>query len=266
MFIYNYYFNPIKANAEAFEAAESFIFLLARFEHIYPNYILRWVRRNLVCTVVAVYSDSLKAGYFNHYLRSRLHELLGLLAEKPRLARESKASKPTPTIKQCSSLYLGATYLSENPVLKSGVDDAFIPLYALPMDPDFTEKLHFWGLNYRRYDGIQMACHDLEMPAYKQLATLTSQLTQDGRQMCQKIEKTLKKPVYYYLYRYWGFPDDEEKKRKCPSCNKAWRNPNWQHKGPGLTGYFFKCDRCRLISEPGSTDDNKRRAKIGTRL
>ena len=264
MVTYNYHFKPIKVNSKAFEAAESFIFLLARFEHIFPNYILRWVRRNLVCTVGAVYSDSLKPAHFNRYTQSRLRELQALLSERPRLVRETSAAKSAPKIDRCSSLYLGATYLSENPVLKSGVDDAFIPIYMLPLDPDFTEKLHFWGLNYRRYDGIQMACHALEVPAYKQLADLSSQLSQDGRQMCREIEVQLRKPVYYYLYRYWGFPEEIEKERKCPSCNKEWQNPIWRPKGPGLSGYFFKCDSCRLISEPGSTDDNQRRAKIGT--
>jgi Zn-ribbon putative nucleic-acid-binding protein DUF2310 len=50
-------------------------------------------------------------------------------------------------------------------------------------------------------------------------------------------------PVYYYLSKHFGRSDRAERKRKCPSCGKA-----WLRKEPLHRIFDFHCQRCRPLS------------------
>jgi predicted nucleic acid-binding Zn ribbon protein len=50
-------------------------------------------------------------------------------------------------------------------------------------------------------------------------------------------------PVYYYLSKHFGRSDRAERRRKCPSCGKA-----WLRKEPLHRIFDFQCQRCRLLS------------------
>ena len=75
---------------------------------------------------------------------------------------------------------------------------------------------------YKSLDRIYIYSGELEIPAYKQLAEYESGLSKEGRKLCKIIEEEIKKPVFYYLHRYWGRKIGEEN-RVCPSCGKNWK-------------------------------------------
>lgn len=66
---------------------------------------------------------------------------------------------------------------------------------------------------------------------------MSSQLNQKGLSVCRMLEKELKKPVYYYLYRFYG-----KQPSKCPICGE-----NWKQNEDGL--YAYKCDKCMLVAD-----------------
>lgn len=58
--------------------------------------------------------------------------------------------------------------------------------------------------------------------AHDQLSRFDSALSTDGRALARKLEKKLRVPVYYCLSKHFGRSDQAERKRKRPSCGKAW--------------------------------------------
>jgi predicted nucleic acid-binding Zn ribbon protein len=79
--------------------------------------------------------------------------------------------------------------------------------------------------------------------AHDQLSRFDSQLSTDGRDLARGLEKKTRVPVYYYLSKHFGRSDQAERKRKCPSCGKA-----WLRKEPLHRIFDFQCRRCRLLS------------------
>jgi len=117
-----------------------------------------------------------------------------------------------------------------------------------------------WQRLYRSLDSVYMETGDLEMSAYRALATLESDCTKRGRTLCLAIEKATGIPTYYYLKRIYGREYAEEKNRRCPSCGKPWfvknseKNASWK--------IDFVCKKCRLMSSIAETVE-LRYAKIG---
>jgi predicted nucleic acid-binding Zn ribbon protein len=68
-------------------------------------------------------------------------------------------------------------------------------------------------------------------------------LSRDGRDLARGLEQKLRVPVYYYLSKYFGRSDSAERKRKCPSCGRAWLRNQPLHRI-----FDFQCQRCRLMS------------------
>lgn len=79
--------------------------------------------------------------------------------------------------------------------------------------------------------------------ANHQLSSVDSELSTDGRQLARQLEKKMRAPVYYYLSKHWGRSDQAERKRRCPSCGKAWLRDEPLHRI-----FDFQCRRCRLLS------------------
>lgn len=138
-----------------------------------------------------------------------------------------------------------------------------IPLYLLPGEHKNREDIYFWQREYRDCDSIWMGCGELEIPAYKQLATPTSMLASTGRENCEYIQQVTGIQTYYYLMRYWGRRSGE-KHRKCPSCGGSWRqNESQDNLDAPFYTFDFKCDPCRLVSHISSANDDERHAVIG---
>ena len=78
---------------------------------------------------------------------------------------------------------------------------------------------------------------------HDQLSRFDSELSTDGRELARILEKKVRVRVYYYLSKHFGRSDRAERKRKCPSCGKAWLRKEPMHRI-----FDFQCQRCRLLS------------------
>jgi predicted nucleic acid-binding Zn ribbon protein len=95
-------------------------------------------------------------------------------------------------------------------------------------------------------DGIWFASGELEIAAHEQLASPQSTLARHGRELGRKVEQALGVPTYYFLMRYYG-RGDAEQKRRCPGCNGEWRIKEPFQRASGLSPFHFRCENCRLI-------------------
>ncbi|MBI4750225.1 MAG: DUF2310 family Zn-ribbon-containing protein [Acidobacteria bacterium] len=136
-----------------------------------------------------------------------------------------------------------------------------VPTYLVPVTETEREDLFSWAGEYNHLDNIWLGSGELEIPAYQQLASLNSGLTQTGRQLAEKVEAALGIPTYYFLMRYFGRGKGEAN-RTCPGCNGQWLiQENLQAE------YFwkfpFRCEKCRLVSQIADTDEDEELAHIG---
>ncbi len=137
-----------------------------------------------------------------------------------------------------------------------------IPLYQLPLKDQEIEGIHWWISSYQLHDEMWIHSGKLEIPAYKQLVEVSSELNEEGRNLSSVIEKATGIPTYYYLMRYWGRKKGEEN-RKCPGCGMNWRNKEIRIEDKHSLGFHYICKQCRLASHFPDSLDNERYAKLG---
>jgi len=138
-----------------------------------------------------------------------------------------------------------------------------VPVYQLPLSHQDRDYLVRWARQYRDHDSIWVGSGKLEVAAYREMADPTSQLSCQGREHCQIIEKATGIPTYYYLFRYYGRL--KEKWRLCPLCGERWRvaSPRGTTK---FSQFEFRCKPCRLVSNVACSignDKDERLAIIG---
>ena len=118
-----------------------------------------------------------------------------------------------------------------------------IPFYLLPpLSEQTREKLNSWHTVYTAYDKLFYATGIGEISAHKMMCNISSPLNQSGLEVCRMLEKELGKPVYYYLYRFYG-----KQYRKCPICHAEWKHPEGNL-------YDYQCDNCRLVADKADMD------------
>jgi predicted nucleic acid-binding Zn ribbon protein len=100
------------------------------------------------------------------------------------------------------------------------------------------------------------------MRVYRELDDPRSDLARWGREQCARIEKATGKPTYYYLMRYFSHRSGEES-RPCPLCGRRWAVRSLDEPEGGFSNFFFRCERCRLVSGIGVSLEGARRARIG---
>lgn len=84
------------------------------------------------------------------------------------------------------------------------------------------EKIHFWARHHQNFDAVNLGCGAMEIPDYKQMAELKSELAKEGRGHCKAIESATGKPTYYNMMRYWGWKDKrKEANRACPCPDRG---------------------------------------------
>ena len=177
--------------------------------------------------------------------------------------RAAGQQRPTPPrLRDQESLYL-FTHLADpwSPVC-AGTDGRPIPLYRLPISSEQRSELVFWADAYRRYDHLQLQCGHLEMPAYREMAEVGSELSREGREHCADLEAATGLPTYYFLHRYFAHAKGEPD-RLCPGCGRRWRRRLTAAPFRGLGGFEFRCDGCRLVGQQGVSCEGERRARIG---
>lgn len=135
---------------------------------------------------------------------------------------------------------LFTTFLHTSSPIRCGDCGNFIPLYKLPKldgEEEYNSILG-WEEEYKACDSLFMLSGVGESFGYRQMSQLTSNLTKEGLDICQKMTKKVQRPIYYYLHKYY-----RPHKENCPGCGKKWRL------GEELLGLIrYKCDRCFIVS------------------
>lgn len=163
--------------------------------------------------------------------------------------------------KSAKELYLFTHAFSENNyAVWSRVQERSIPIYLLPLSDEEKEDIFRWSSTYVDYDNIWIHSGNLEMPAYKEIADVHSDLNKNGRELCKIIEKKTGIPTFYYLIRYYGRKENHDN-RVCPGCGKPWHTKYLKLEDTPFHQFHFCCKKCRLVSHR-CDDFNKRYAKI----
>jgi len=115
-----------------------------------------------------------------------------------------------------------------------------VPLYKLPKTyaEDYEEyyDVQWWQRIYNACD-TQFMSGTGERHGYKMMNDPNSALSKEGLRICAFWEERVKKPFYYYLFKYY-----KKNKPTCPKCNENWVNHNEKIK------YDYVCEKCRLVS------------------
>lgn len=191
--------------------------------------------------------DSTSRQYHSRYGLKELDAICDLFGQDPSwqiLADDIPAEFPD--LLDASSLCMfTSAFDGQSPIHSMDSGDIY-PAYLIPIDDDERESLYFWSREYNRIDGIWFSSGELEIPAYEQMASPTSLLAKQGRELALLVESALNTPVYYFLMRYYG-RGEHESERRCPGCGREW----WHHTEAGSTDFWnfpFRCVECRLVS------------------
>jgi len=145
---------------------------------------------------------------------------------------------------QPDSYLLFTTYVNESSLFDCGTCGHPVPVYKIKgLTDDDRYDIYSWESAYVSCDNLNMGCNVGEKWAMKQMSDSTSQLSELGRGICNRITEVTGAPAYYFLLNYRAISIAKDKLRKCPSCKGDWLlSEKW------LGFYDFKCDRCKLVS------------------
>jgi predicted nucleic acid-binding Zn ribbon protein len=157
--------------------------------------------------------------------------------------------------------------------------DSYSPvaIISLPLNERERDQIYNWTLGYRHIDQIWMGGDRMAIHAYQEMANVTSELSTEGRAICELIEKATCKPTYYFLMKYWVSPseskalfcsDDDlsEPGRLCPGCGKHWRRRKLEASFLSRHEWYdfaYRCDDCRLVSNEARERGRKRQWRHG---
>ncbi|QQS42114.1 MAG: DUF2310 family Zn-ribbon-containing protein [Acidobacteriota bacterium] len=245
------------------DAAEWYLGALIRNGQIYGEYLFSWHDAMLVVYAHLARPDSLAARHNSEWARKSLDSVVEGFGHPPKCEIiEDDVPKRFPAWKRSDSFYLFTHAFDDKSPICSGDTGRPMPLYLLPLPELTRESIHFWSRSYNYHDYIWLDSAALEMPAYKQLADPTSNLSMRGRELCAEVERATNIPTYYYLKRYWG-RNKGEAVRLCPGCGGEWHLSDGVVDERPFWDFHFRCERCRLVSHRADSYEDERHARIG---
>lgn len=256
---------PTKALRSRVEKlVESYLPRLLHQGQIGSEYVYAWSGGVMNAYVQLVAPDAFAIRHHSDYGRETLAELTKAAGKAPAWTiLDDEDRKWTATWRGAPFLYLFTNAFDDGPAFCRGDNGKPVPLYYFPIPYRERESIYFWQNNYQHHDHVWLDCGKLEIPAYRELADPTSELSEHGRDLCQQVEEATGIPACYFLMRYWGRRKNEDK-RKCPGCGRPWRTEHATEKRTDFWQFAFQChNKCRLVSHCGDTFDNERHALIG---
>ncbi len=248
---------------EIVEEVEWYLSLLIRNGQIGQNYVLGWSNRRLIAQCYLARPTSIRKQYHSQRALQVLEHLVSYFEQSPRWSLlEDNVPKRFPSWKNSSSLVLWTHANAVHGSVSCGETGRSIPHYLLPLDGIVKEDIGHWTRSYQVIDQLWLESGALEIPAYRELVDPNSELSSEGRELCQKIERATNKPTYYFLHRYWGRRVNEEQ-RKCPGCGKCWRVKVSPQPLEPFHKFYFRCEGCRVVGHQGLFFDDERHARIG---
>lgn len=191
--------------------------------------------------------NSLHPKYHSDFVKQMMRQLTDacLLTPKIRILGRDLNSEQTAQTSPASWQVLYTTYVHTCSPLRSGDDLLPIPLYRNPATFNGDHKAIIkWQTEWQACDEIQMAAGcKAEHAALKEISQIDSDLFRRGWDLRGRIEFLTQIPTYYYLYQIGGTSLEAEQTRKCPQCHSEWRLAQPLH-----DIFYFKCDKCRLVS------------------
>lgn len=227
-------------------------------EHCFVN----WVEGKLTAHLEISRPDAMALEHHSEHGRKHLEGLHAMGVNPVWTVLADSIPKRFPDWKRAPFLVLYASFNDEFPI-RRGSDGCPFPAYLFPLEDWVKNNVLWWRQGYRDHMGVWFRSGKLEVPAYRQMADPSSELTQEGMTLCKEIEKATAIPTYYYLDRYWGRPGAEEKRRRCPSCGKKWSLSKPYVSNSRSWTISFMCEHCRLVSNLGDCFDNEPLAAIG---
>jgi predicted nucleic acid-binding Zn ribbon protein len=196
-------------------------------------------------------TDALADRFASKWVRRGLRELAAVGVDRPKVTHlgTEPESRAACKCRKRPFLIVFTTFLHSASPFRCGACFDPVPLYKLPVTNEAGSREHvlWWQDTYQAMDWLFIGSGPGERFAHDQLSRFDSELSIDGRDLARGLEKKLRVPVYYYLSKYFGRSDRTERRRKCPSCGKA-----WLRKEPLHRIFDFQCPRCRLLSNVAS--------------
>lgn len=167
-------------------------------------------------------------------------------------------------VDKADSYYLFTHLFSIYSPLKSAASGYSIAPYLLGIKRSMVEQMYAWQRRYKVMDSLWMDSGELEVDAYKEMSVIESPLNKKGLDICRQVEDVIKKPVYYFIFKYYG-RNFVELERLCPSCGQEWYNEEFKEDSEIMKmtdNFAYICHKCKLISLE-TLELNLRRAHIG---
>jgi predicted nucleic acid-binding Zn ribbon protein len=245
------------------DIAETYLGTLYKSGQLCGEYFLTWTRGRLNAHVLLAGRAAIAPRHHSQYGKRELKKVTDAFGGAPawRILDDQARQRPS-SWKGAPFLYLFTHAFDWASPVCRGDGKPPVPVFGLSLDFEHKEQLYFWQRSYYHHDNIWLGSGALEIGAYRQLADPESELAKHGRDLCRKIENATGKPTFYYLTRYWGRSNGEEK-RLCPGCGNAWRAKRLRESSGPFWQFDFKCDRCRLVSHLGVSTGGGRHTRIG---
>jgi predicted nucleic acid-binding Zn ribbon protein len=237
-----------KNEGEFLEKVQSYLAALLHNGQIVCDHTpMAKVAGGLLVTASLPEAGALANRFANKWVRKRLRELATVAIGRPKvvhLGTDPEGRTPCRCRKR-PFLILFTNFLTASPPLRCGACFCPIALHRVPATNEAGnhQSVLSWQDTYQAVDWLFIATGPGERFAHDQLSRFDSELSTDGRELARELEKRMRVPVYYYLSKHFGRSDQAERKRKCPSCGKAWLRNEPLHRI-----FDFQCQRCRLLS------------------
>ena len=240
-----------KTNIDDENLVDEFLFLLSCYRKNgqiqSDNESSYFVDNSLKCNIATLEKNSLNKKFNSEWVNKQLDKIENLCSSKLQVKALGKTFKNYSGVCKCKKhefLVLFTHFLNNAGPIDCGNCFKPIPLYKLiELDQVLRQEILCWESDYKSCDSLQMLSRVGEKWATRQMSNPISELSKEGIELCQKIQKTTSIPTYYYLYNYRNIKIEKDKKRPCPSCSGEWLLDN------RLSNlYEFKCDNCNLIS------------------
>ena len=252
--------------AEAENLIQGYLATILRNGQINRNYSIMSWNGEVVAYINAYGYDANCLKSHCHFGKEKLRQLKAFFGQPPVWRHnEDFPVKRKTNWKDAPFLYLATDLFDSCSPLTRGDDGMIIPLYRVPISDMDREAVVSWQWKYQAFDEVWIDSCELEMKAYRVIAEPESKLSKKGRELCLAIEKATGVPTYYYLKRYYGRDDTDEKRRRCPLCGKPWhvkRHEKQTVEDTSFGDFAFQCVKCRLVSHIAPII-NLRNAKIG---
>ncbi|MCX7048778.1 MAG: DUF2310 family Zn-ribbon-containing protein [Candidatus Sumerlaeota bacterium] len=254
-----------KSRARLDDLADIYISSLFHMRQRQCDAKIAWVHEKLVAYVNVPRPDSMDLRYHSETGKEALQKVIKAFGCEPQWEiLDDHVPTRFPDWRKSPFFVLFTTMLEEDAPIRRGTDGYPFPQYLFPMEDCDKHNINCWEDYYQSYDVIWLRSGKLEIPTYRQMAEPFSELTKEGKNHCEDIERATQIPTYYYLTRYWGRSNlRAEANRPCPSCGGKWRlKQPYVWRSPRLP-IVFLCKRCRLVSSAASVNDEERYAHIG---